>query len=359
MARLCFNTPRITAISTTVGNNRVSIEEEQEKFNLDDGSLKRLKKTIGLKYRCIVDKGTCTSDLCFQSARKIFNSGIVKAQEIESLIFVSQTPDYKAPSTSIILQNKLGIPTDAIAFDINLGCSGFIYGLMNAFSLVESGLKNCLLLVGDISSEFSGKNDKTFTPLMGDAGSAILIDNQNNQKSYFILGSDGSGFDNLIIPGGGSREPFNYDSLSEKKGADGVYRRDIDMFMNGGNVFNFTIKVVPNLIDEIIRYANVDKSELDYFVLHQANGYILTNIAKRIGVSEDKLPNKTQSDYGNQNSASIPGTINAYLPDKYSSGKLLSLFAGFGIGLSWGACITNTDNIYCPSVERFNDENNE
>ena len=202
MPKITFKKPQIRSIVTTVGDKVVSIESESEMMGLDEFTVNRLKKTIGLGTRRVVSNGVCTSDLCVQSAEKIFEQGIINKQEIESVLLVTQTGDYKAPSTAIIIQDRLGLPVTTLAFDINLGCSGFVIGLLNAFSLVESGLKNCLLLVGDISSNFSGKNDRTFTPLMGDAGSAILIDNTSKSTSYFVTGSDGSGFDSLIIPSG-------------------------------------------------------------------------------------------------------------------------------------------------------------
>jgi len=353
MPKLIFNKPKIKAIVTTVGDKVIEIENESESMGLDSFSLKRLKKTIGLKQRRVVSNGVCTSDLCVQSAEKIFESGVISRAEIECILFVTQTSDYIAPSSAIIIQDRLGLPTTTLAFDINLGCSGFVLGLLNTFSLVQSGLKNCLLLVGDISSNFSGENDRTFTPLMGDAGSAILIDDSSNTLSYFISGSDGSGFENLIIPSGGSRNPFSSDSLIQKQDKDGVYRSNSDMYMNGAEVFNFTIKRVPQLIDDILEFSNFKKEDIHFFVLHQANQYILKNISKRLGLSESVLPNKTQTEYGNQNSASIPGTINGYLFEDFSSSNLTSVFAGFGIGLSWGACVTETDSIFCPLVMEY------
>ena len=353
MPKLIFNKPKIKSIVTTVGDQVVSIDNESEIMGLDSFSVNRLKKTIGLKQRRVVTKGVCTSDLCVQSAEKIFESDIISRQEIECVLLVTQTGDYRAPSSAIIIQDRLGLPETTLAYDINLGCSGFVVGLLNAFSLIESGLKNCLLLVGDISSNFSGERDRTFTPLMGDAGSAILIDDTSNSLSHFITGSDGSGFENLIIPSGGSREPFSSESLIQRPDKDGVYRSSADMYMNGAEVFNFTIKRVPTLIDDILEFSDLTKEDIDYFVLHQANQYILKNISKRLGLNDSVLPNKTQTEYGNQNSASIPGTINAYLSQNFSSSKLTSVYAGFGIGLSWGACVTITDSIFCPLVMEY------
>ncbi len=348
MAKFHFENIDIKAIVTTIGNKKIKIEDEAENFGYDEKMVNRLKKRMGFNSRYVVKKGVCTSDLCFQSAKKIFEK--FDKSKVEALIFVSQTPDYKAPSTAIILQDRLGLSKDIIAYDINLGCSGFIGGLINAYSLINSGLNSVLLCVGDVASNFSYCKDKNLTPLMGDAGSAILIEKGSN-RADFVMHSDGSGYKHLIIPDGGCRNPFSEDSLKEVE-EDGSVRRRVDMYMNGAEIFNFAVKVVPELINEVLEFSKTNKEEIDYFVLHQANKYILQTIAKKLKV-EDKLPMETISIYGNQNSASIPGTINAFLNEDFSNKKLKVLFAGFGIGLSWGAGVVDIDKIYAPKIQEY------
>jgi len=347
MAKLHFEDVCIKAIVTTVGDKKIKIEEEARNFGYDEKMVKRLKKRMGFNSRYVVSDKVCTSDLCCQSAEKIFEK--FEKDKVEALIFVTQTPDYKAPSTAIIMQDRLGLNRDIVAYDINLGCSGFINGLLNAYSFINSGLNSVLLCVGDVASNFSYYKDKNLTPLMGDAGSAILIE-KGSGESDFLLFSDGSGYNHLIIPEGGCRNPFNENSLKAKEFEDGT-RRGVDMYMNGGEIFNFTLKVVPNMFEELLEFSKTSKEELDYFVLHQANRYILQNIAKKLELSEDKLPMDTMTIYGNQNSASVPGTINGFLSDEFSTKRLKVLFAGFGIGLSWGACIVDIDKIYAPEIQ--------
>lgn len=354
MARVCFGGAQISAIVTTVGDRKLSIDDEKEKFGFDDNNLRRLKKTIGLDSRYVVSEGICTSDLCYQSAVDIFRQLDIDKKDVEALLLVTQSPDYRAPSTAIIMQERLGLSVDTLAYDINLGCSGFVYGLFTAFSFIQSGLKKVLLLVGDVASSLTGRRDKALAPLMGDAGSAILIDRVENQKSYFVMHSDGSGYQHLIIPGGACRKPYRRPVLSEDRGTEDTdLRSDMDMYMNGGEIFNFSIKVVPKLFQELFEFARVTQKEIDYFVLHQPNKYILQNIAKRLGLGEEKLPSKTASVFGNQNSASIPGTINGFLYENFSNLKLKNIFVGFGIGLSWGACYVETSAIYTPQVKTF------
>ncbi len=351
MAKVHFEGIKISAVTTTTGDKKVTIEEEASNYEYDEKMVKRLKKRMGFESRYVVSSPSITtSDLCYESACRIFEK--FDKDDVEALLFVSQTPDYKAPSTAIILQDRLGLSTETIAYDINLGCSGFINGLFTAYSMIHSGLRKVLLCVGDVSSAFANPNDKNLTPLMGDAGSAILIEKAEGFSADFVLHSDGSGYKHLIIPDGGARNPFSLDSLKVQKSEDGV-RRNLDMYMNGGEIFNFTIKVVPTMFEELFAYSEVTKDEVDYFVLHQANRYILQNIAKRLDVSEKRLPMNTMTTYGNQNSASIPGTINASLGDEFGTKKLKAVFAGFGIGLSWGACMVDIESIYAPKITTY------
>jgi 3-oxoacyl-[acyl-carrier-protein] synthase III len=348
-----FENIAISAIVTTVGDRCVHLEDEKEKFGFDDESLRRLQTSIGLQTRYIVSDGITTTDLCVQSANRIFVHKIAERDEIDALLFVTQSPDFKAPSSAIIMQDRLQLNTSCAAFDINLGCSGFIYGLFTAFSYINSGMKKVLLCVGDVNSHFSGESDKVFTPLMGDAGSAILIEKKESSKSFFELHSDGSGYKHLIIPSGGVRNPTTVESLTPKLREDGAIRRDEDLFMDGKEVFNFAIKTVPPLIKSILEKASCEADAIDYFVLHQANPYILKTIASRLKVDSSKVPLETGKIYGNQNSASIAGTINGFLSDEFERAKLRLCFAGFGIGLSWGACVLECDHIYAPNVQIF------
>ena len=337
-AKFTFEYPRIRGIVTTVGGHKVEFSDEAAQLGLTERESARLSRAIGLESRYLVrNKFTTTSDLCVQSAERLIDGLNIDPSSIGGLIFVSQSPDYAAPSTAISMQNRLGLPISVMAFDMRLGCSGFIYGLSVAFSLVESGLERVLLCVGDVASRLVATNDHSITPIMGDAGSAILIE-RDQSRSFFQLYSDGSGERALYIPNSGLR------LIPEDAELPPLMR------MDGAQVFNFTLQRVPALIDSILSMADVDSDAIDYFVLHQPNKYILNNIQKRLGIDDSKFPKGTQSHFGNQNSASIPGTISGFLSEQFSHGRLKSVFAGFGIGLSWGACVLETDHIFAPEV---------
>jgi len=352
MPQVKFNNIKISAMVTTVGDQKINIDDQKEQFDYDDRSLKRVKKTIGLESRYIASDDVTAVDLCEHSANEVFNHNEKFKEDIEALILVTQSPDYKAPSSAIILQNRLGLSKNLVAYDVNLGCSGFIVGLFQAFSMVNSGLKKVLLCVGDVNRYFAGKKDKNLTPLMGDAGSAIIIEQGGGFDSFFSLYSDGGGYQHLIVPAGGAKVPSSDDTRETTLREDGSYRSDENLYMDGKEIFNFAVKTVPPLIDEVLELSSHTKDDIDYFVLHQANKYILQNIARKLEVKE-KVPMETGVIYGNQNSASIPGTINGFLSDEFSTQDLDVVFAGFGIGLSWGSVKTKCDKIYAPKVKVY------
>lgn len=345
-AQLIFTKPVLRGLVTTVGSVVKKFTDDAKSYNLSEKDAIRLSKSLGLNERRVVaSKDTTTSDLCVQSAQHLFDGLGITPNSVSGIIFVTQSPDYAAPSTAMSIQDRLGMSVNSMAFDMHLGCSGFVYGMSVAYSLVESGLSRVLLCVGDVASSFTPDNDHTITPIMGDAGSAILIE-RGNSTSFFQLYSDGSGARALYIPNSGCR--IN----KEDQDLGGVMR------MNGAQVFNFTLQRVPSMIDSILNFSNSTPNDVDYFILHQPNKYILNNIQKRLSVSDDKFPKQTQSIFGNQNSASIPGTISGFLSAQYSNTRLKSLFAGFGIGLSWASCVIETDHIFSPEflIERpFNE----
>lgn len=335
-----FSNSGISGIVTTVGNKKVSIDDPDGGLNLSNEEIDKYKKTLNLNTRYIVSTNISTVDLCLSSAADLIKAKKINPSEIDGTILVTQSPDYAAPSSASKINNLLSIPINSFSFDVKLGCSGLVYGLFLSYSLINSGAKKILLCVGDIGSKLVRSDDKTLAPLMGDAGSAILIENIKTH-SYFQLYSDGSGDRSLYIPNSGFK--FNKDDKNLPP----------FMRMNGGEIFNFSIKNVPQSILKLLSDSNNKKDDLDYFILHQPNKYLLNNIQKRLEISDSKFPKQTQSDFGNQNSASISGTINGYLNRDFENKNIKSLLFGFGIGLSWGGCIIETENIYCPKTKIY------
>lgn len=336
MADLSFSRASIAGVVTTVGGRTVTLDSEQDRLGLSPEQAKRLKQSMGLNRRqVVIDPSTTTADLCVHSATALLEGLSLDARAIDGLILVTQSPDFSSPSTSISMQHRLGMRVESVCFDMRLGCSGFVYGLAMASSLVESGLERVLLCVGDVASRLTAPDNHAVTPLMGDAGAAILIE-RKAAFSRFQLYSDGSGEKGLYIPNSGLRR----DPDDEGKSA--------VLAMDGGAVFNFTLKRVPAMVQSILEFANWDVANVDRFVLHQPNKYILSNIQKRLGLAEEKMPSETQSLYGNQNSASIPGTMSGFLNELYASASTRTVFAGFGVGLSWAAAAVETRPMFAP-----------
>lgn len=338
---LKYHKAKIKGVVSTIGDKEIIFLQNAKRAGISDKEALRLQKMMGFESRYVVSEDfVTTSDLCVNSARILLEEMRVPLDSIDGLLFVSQTPDYQTPATSISMQDRLGLKTNTVCYDINLGCSGFIYGLSSAFGLIEAGLQRVLLCVGDVASKIIDPSDQSIVPIMGDAGSCILIEAQHSE-SWFQLYSDGSGKDSLIMPNSGARQEQSY---TGKKPT---------LRMNGADVFTFSIKQVPPMINKLCEDVGIEKSEIDYFILHQPNQYMVEQIGKRLKIPSQKLPSRTQSLFGNQNSASIPGTLNGLLSETVRCSQIKVCLAGFGVGLSWGAAILTLDNIFCPKPRKW------
>ena len=309
-------------------------------------------KTTGVAKRHIANFGTTTADLCERSTNELLEKINWKREDIDVLIFVSQSRDYVIPSSACILQHKLNLPTSCIAFDLNMGCSGYIYGLSVISSLLNNQLKKGLLLVGDISTLHTSPKDKSTFPLFGDAGTCTAIEfNPNGEKSFYNLQTDGEGYEAIIIRDGGARNYISEVSLKSKKISEGIERNNIQLELNGLDVFNFSLKEVAPNINELLNFSELSSKSIDYFVFHQANKLINESIRKKLKLPIEKVPYSIEN-YGNTSSASIPLTILHALPKQLENQNKKLLLAGFGVGLSWGSAVINFNNVVClPIIE--------
>lgn len=311
-------------------------------------------KRVGVETKRAVKKGQTTSDLCFAAAERLINDLGWKKDEIDVLIFISQTGDYLVPGTAGILQDRLGLPMSCMAFDINLGCTAFVYGLSVMGSLLSAGkMKKGLLLMGEISS-LSSYRDKSTYPLMGDAGTATAMEYSDGAADmHFNLQSEGAGYEAIIVREGGAKYPFNKDSLKYRHHAKGIIRHNLHAFLDGNAVFQFCIRnVVPN-INGLLSFASRSMADCDYLIMHQANKLINEALRKKLKLGEEKVPYSLDK-YGNTSSASIPLTIVSELRKPVTEKKLNLLVSGFGVGLSLGSVLFGTDKIVCPEVLELN-----
>ncbi len=318
---------------------------------LTESEKKLLIKTTGVEQRRMVLPGMTTSDLCFEAAEKLLKELHWKKEEIDILIFVSQSTDYYLPATAIILQDRLGLSKSCMAFDIGLGCSGYVYGLSVISGMMKAtGLKKGLLMVGDISTATCSNEDKSTYPLFGDAGTVTALQYEENAKSIrFDLNSDGSGKDAIIIPHGGLRNLASPESFVKEEITPGIVRSKMDLALNGLDVFNFSIKEVPNSLKEFLEKIGTTTESYDYFVMHQANKLMNETIRKKMKFAPEKVPYSI-SKYGNTSSASIPLTIVSELSNDLKNSEKKLLLAGFGVGLSWGSVSLNLKNVVLPEI---------
>ncbi|MUK49020.1 3-oxoacyl-[acyl-carrier-protein] synthase III C-terminal domain-containing protein [Aliivibrio fischeri] len=350
-----FRTAKITNIITVVPPTIKCIDDEIDLYGGNEKQIARIKKAIGLNKRHVVEPGTTALDLCLAASNELFSQSAIDKESIDAVIFVTQTPDHFQPCNAAILHGKLGLKTTTASFDVTLGCSGYVYGLWLAHMMVEAGgCNNVLLVAGDTLSQCTNKNDRATAPLFGDAGSATLIQKSTVQtQSYFSLHTDGSGFGHIIQPAGAFRLPTSAETKIVTHDDDGNYRCDENLQMNGAEVFNFSIKVEPTAITEILEFSKKSMGEVDYFFFHQANQYIISNIARRLKLDKDKAPSDIVSKYGNQSSASIPCAICETLSNENNKHDVV--LSGFGVGLSWASAVVSLVDTKISNVKILNE----
>ncbi|MBN8546461.1 MAG: ketoacyl-ACP synthase III [Ignavibacteria bacterium] len=341
MAFCTINDVKISAMAVAVPKTK----ENNEDLPFGDEVNTKLINTTGIHTRHVASPGLCASDLCFAATEKLLADNQIDKDSIDLLIFQSQTPDYIIPFTSAILQNKLGLSTSTICFDMNMGCSGFVYALFVASSILQKGkAKRALVLSGDVLTHKISKTDRTTRPIFGDAGSATLLEFCENRESLWALNTDGGGYESIIIQAGGARNPVTPESFIDNAHPNGSCVKETDLFLSGMDIFNFSISLVPRVIGAFIENFGINKEEVDFFLFHQANLMINRIIAKKLGIKEGQMP-LSLKDFGNTSSVSIPLTAITQVKEEIESGKSKVLMSGFGTGLSCASCHTDISGI--------------
>ena len=315
------------------------LTNQQLGSEFSDLTAEKIFDKTGVSSRHIAAAGECASDLGVGAARRVFENGPYAAGDVDFLIFCTQTPDYFLPTTACLVQDQLGLRTDCGAIDVNQGCSGYIYGLALAKSLIEAGTaRNVLLITADTYTKIINRRDKTLRTLFGDGAAATFITSAETDKEMvgpFVFGSDGSGAAELILSAGGMRNAANDEAKIEHDDGQGNWRSACDLYMNGGTVFNFAMRVVPTTVQKLLEKAGVEIDTVDYFIPHQANKFMLDRLRARMKIAPERFfCNMEQT--GNTVSSSIPIAIEkAREMGLIGPGSRLMLL-GFGVGLSWG-----------------------
>lgn len=343
MANFKVKNIALTGISVCVPKKK-RVNSENNLFEKED--IQKFSQSTGVYEFRVANDNQTTADFGYEAASQLIQAMQIEKNQIDILVFVSQTPDYlNIPNTATILQNKLGLSKQCIAFDVPLGCSGFVYGMSIIAAFMQNpALKKGLLIYGDTPSKIVNKKDKSSALLFGDAGGAALFESTTKPSNfYFNLGSDGAGANAIIIKDGGFRNPFSEESLKEKEIEKDIIRRDCDIILDGMDVFSFGITQAPKTVKELFEYASISNENIDFALFHQANKMMNEMVRKKLKLETEKVPYSLKK-FGNTSSASIPITIVTELKEKLRGSQNL-MFCGFGVGLSWGSVYLTVENI--------------
>jgi 3-oxoacyl-[acyl-carrier-protein] synthase-3 len=342
MAQATLRNVRYAGMATCVPKRVLS--------NIDDcppqmrSARERVVRNIGIETRRICSEWQYFSDLAFDATEKLLEELKWEREEVDALIVITQSPDYPIPATAIIMQDRLKLKQSTIAFDVNLGCSAYAFGLHLLGSMISAGgIKKGLILVGD-------KSASVIEPLFSDAATATALEyDPDAPPMYFDLNSDGSGYQAIMLPVGGHREPIGLQHMTPVKDEDGIWRYPGALILDGPAVLSFSTQRVPPAVRNLLEYAGCSAEQIDYFIFHQANRMINETIRKKLGLPPEKVPS-TLHDFGNTSGASLPVTMTVRIRDALMEGKKKILLSGFGIGLSWGSCIVDIENAVFPEL---------
>ena len=309
-----------------------SNEELQKQFPRWD--LPLIEEKTGIRQRHIAADGETSSDLAVAASEVLFSDHQVDRASIDFVLFCTQTPDYPLPTTSCLIQDRLGLSTSCGALDFNLGCSGYVYGLALANGLIQSGAaKNILLLTAETYSKYIDPDDRSLRTIFGDGAAATLVSARDEQSLWgFQFGSDGSGGDMLLVGDGGARPQEDAIRPRHRK------RWNSRLYMDGPSLINFTVEAVPRLAEQILRENGLCDEDIDYYLMHQATWKMLDQLAHRMGVPQDRVPIDL-ADVGNTVSCTLPILISRMKNRGELTPKSVNMLIGFGVGLSWAGCL--------------------
>ena len=296
--------------------------------------LRLIEEKTGISQRHLAAETETASDLAVAAAEKLFSDTGIDRNDIDFLLFCTQTPDYPLPTTSCLIQDRLGLPTRCGAMDFNLGCSGYVYGLAVADGLVQSGVASkILLLTGETYSKYIDPADRSLRTIFGDGATATLIEAHEEPNLWgFQFGSDGSGGDMLLVSDGGARCAEDAIQPRHRK------RWKSRLYMDGPSLINFTVEAIPRLVDEILEANGLTDKDIDKYLMHQATWKMLDQLRTRMELAEDRLP-IDMSDIGNTVSSTLPILIDRMRSRGDLSNGATQMMVGFGVGLSWAGCL--------------------
>lgn len=355
MALFTIKNVRIKGVSASVPETKVSTYD-YDFFSREDAET--FIKTVGIESRYVAQNGECASDLCKLAAENLIRDLGWEKDSIGILSFESVTADYRTPPTSCILQDRLGLPTTCMTFDLPMGCCGFLYSVCIVGKMMQTGdVKRAILLIGDTISRMGSPKDKSRLPLFGDCGTAVALEYEEGADDIIIdMNSYGKGYEALITPHSGFRHQVTPESFIYEDFGNGVVRAPVHSLIQGMDVFAFAITRPPKSIKELLEQLGLDKDkDFDYFLIHQANKMIVDKVVKKSGLDVEKTPSNLHK-FANLGGASIPMLMVSEIADDLKNKKLSLMASAFGLGLSWGTMLFKTDRIVVPELAVYHKE---
>lgn len=360
-----FNHVRFAALGVVVPSEEIALRNELQYYNDSPEQVQRITDLSGFERRRIAPEGVTAADLCVQAAERILSESGVAREEIDAVLFISESPDYPVPATAALLQTRLGLARHCAAFDMTAACTGYIHALWVASGLIESGAcRQVLICAGNATARFYNPANRIIAPLFGDAGSATLCARTEQETLLsFSLGNDGTGAELFMVPGGGARippvpqdgpdSPFNR-SVSDASGNPWTLGGYAQCWMNGMDLFRAVVSTVPGHIQAHLDNARCSVNTLDALVLHQGNRLMVETIAKKVGIPAAKSPWSTLARYGNQMCASLPSVLCDQFVERLAMPQPLRvMLCGYGAGFSWGSCLLETSGVKCCGVQNY------
>jgi 3-oxoacyl-[acyl-carrier-protein] synthase-3 len=350
-----YRNKRISGLLVILPEHEQSFLEDMKQFNFPESRSLKLKEVMGYDKHRMVRDGQCVSDQAVFGMEHLFQSGLLDRDGFDALILVTQSPDHFSPPTSNIIQGRLNLKQDLFCMDINQGCAGFLIGLMQAFLLLEQeNVRKVVLINADVISRKVSPKDRNSYPLAGDAASITIIErDQDDCVIHANLKMDGKRNDALIIPAGGFRMPSTPETAVLEDAGDNNFRAKDHLRMDGSAVFNFVQVEVPPLIENLMESAGSSLHEVDWFLCHQPNRFILQKLADKLKIPYAKMPMNVVERYGNSSGVTIPVAIAHNLGERLRNESFKVCLAGFGVGLTWSSILMKLGSMdFCEMIDQ-------
>lgn len=350
-----FKHKRIAGILTVLPARAVKFEDEMSSYNFSPAKCMKLKLAMGYNEHRLAAPGQTSSDFCAFGLQYLFDNGLLKPEEIDALLFVSQSPDYFLPPTSNILHGRFGLRQDCLCMDINQGCAGFELGMIQACLLLDQpAVKKVVLLNADVLSPKVSPRDRNSKPLIGDAAAITVVEEcEEENPIYANIKMDGAGAMVLNIPAGGFRHPSSPETAVMEEDAAGNFRSKDNLVMQGDEVFNFVQREVPPMIEHLFDQSGVDRSEVDWYMFHQPNKFMLNKLADKLGIEREKMPANIVENFGNASGVTVPTCISYNLGEQLCKSEMQLCMAGFGVGLTWSSIMMKVGNLRFNKIIEF------